>query len=169
MEEKSAYGKRPLWQWIALYVVIAVVVYGVIYIAFIHKQSPNTMQVNSTQPTQAAQITQSTQQAQNSVYKMVQTGSIGTIMTDVKGMTLYTYAKDTAGVSNCTGQCLANWPAYTAPAQTGNFPANVSVIKRSDGTLQYAWKGMPLYYFVKDSVQGDAKGNGVGGVWSVIQ
>lgn len=94
---------------------------------------------------------------------------VGMVMTDTKGMTLYTYAKDTPGMSNCTGQCLSNWPAYTAKSQTGNFPANISVIKRPDGTLQYAWKNKPLYYYFKDKDSGDAYGNGIGGVWSVVK
>jgi hypothetical protein len=31
------YGKRPLWQWILLYVIIAIIVYGLIYYLFIYK------------------------------------------------------------------------------------------------------------------------------------
>ena len=34
---KSGYGKRPVWQWVVIYLVIAIVVYGIIYFAFIHK------------------------------------------------------------------------------------------------------------------------------------
>jgi len=30
-EERSDYGKRPLWQWITLYIVVAVVAYGLVY------------------------------------------------------------------------------------------------------------------------------------------
>jgi len=30
-EQTAGYGKRPLWQWILLYVVIAAVVYGAFY------------------------------------------------------------------------------------------------------------------------------------------
>jgi hypothetical protein len=39
-EEKSGYGygKRPLWQWILLYVVIGAVVYGAIYYFFLAKK-----------------------------------------------------------------------------------------------------------------------------------
>ncbi len=31
---KKGYGKRPVWQWIVLYVVIAIIVYGIIYLIF---------------------------------------------------------------------------------------------------------------------------------------
>jgi len=69
-----------------------------------------------------------TQQVQNGVYKMMSKDKLGMVMTDLKGMTVYTFAKDTTSVSSCVGGCLQAWPAYTAPSQTGNFPANISVI-----------------------------------------
>jgi predicted lipoprotein with Yx(FWY)xxD motif len=170
-QEKSGYGKRPMWQWIVLYLVVAVIVYGAIYYFVLHKQNPysgtNGSQGYMMQKTQQVKPTQATQ---NGVYKMMNKEKLGMVMTDPKGMTLYTFANDTTGVSNCgAGKCLTNWPPYTAQSQTGTLPANISVIKRSDGTLQYAWKGMPLYYFTKDKDSGDAYGNGVGGVWSVVK
>ena len=166
-ENKSAYGKRPLWQWILLYVVIGGLVYAGIYFAFLHKG--NNQYSYSNKSTSATKPTSQPTQAQNGVYKMMSKDKLGVVMTDLKGMTLYTFAKDTTGVSNCTGKCLTNWPAYVAPSKTGTFPANISVITRPDDTLQYAWEGMPLYYFVKDGDSGDTYGNGVGGVWSVIK
>lgn len=166
-EVKSAYSKRPLWQWILLYVVIGGLIYAGIYFAFLHKGNSSYSYNNST--SSAAKPTNQPTQIQNSVYKMMSKDKLGMVMTDLKGMTLYTYAKDTPGVSNCTGKCLANWPPYIAPSQTDNVPENISVIKRPDGTLQYAWKDMPLYYYVKDGDSGDAYGNGIGNVWSVIK
>lgn len=105
----------------------------------------------------------------NTVYQTTTSPTLGSYFSDLKGMTLYTFAKDTAGVSTCTGQCLVTWPAYVAPSATGNFPTGITVITRSDSTLQYAWKGMPLYYFSGDKAAGDTKGQGVGGVWSVAK
>ncbi len=87
-------------------------------------------------------------------------------MTDFAGMTLYTYAKDTNGVSNCTGGCLQAWPAYSSKATAqGSFPDGITVITRSDddGSKQFAWRGMPLYYFASDKNPGDITGNGVDG------
>jgi predicted lipoprotein with Yx(FWY)xxD motif len=99
---------------------------------------------------------------QNSVYKMM-SNSKGSYLTDEKGMTLYTYSKDTTGVSNCSGKCIANWPAYGPTTQPTGLPTDVTVITRLDKSLQYAWKGMPLYYFVSDTKAGDVTGDGVGG------
>jgi len=168
-EEKSGYGKRPVWQWIVVYLVIAVVLYGAIYYIFMHKQNPYSAS-KSAMYQQSQSMQKPTQAMQNSVYKMMNKDKLGVVMTDPKGMTLYVFAKDTTGVSNCAaGKCLTNWPPYTAQSETGTFPANITVIKRSDGTLQYAWKGKPLYYFIKDKDSGDAYGDGVGGVWSVVK
>lgn len=33
-EEKTGYGKRPLWQWIVLYMVVGGVLYGLVYYVF---------------------------------------------------------------------------------------------------------------------------------------
>jgi len=167
IEGKSAYGKRPLWQWVALYVVVGGIIYAIIYFAFLHKGN-NSYSYNNNHAGSAKTTTQISQ-TQNGVYKMMSKDKLGMVMTDPKGMTLYTFAKDTSGVSNCTGKCLTAWPAYVAPSQTSNVPANISLVKRPDGTFQYAWKGMPLYYYAKDGDSGDAYGNGIGGVWSVIK
>lgn len=100
--------------------------------------------------------------------------TLGTYLTDNNGRTLYTYTADTANTSNCTGGCAAIWPPY-GPPSSGNgivnlpmLPANVGVIQRSDGTSQFTWKGMPLYYYAKDTASGATNGQGVGGSWFVV-
>lgn len=123
----------------------------------------------TTVTTPVEKVSPTSELTMNSVYKSMSKGKLGNVMTDMKGITLYTYAKDASGASNCSGTCLKNWPAYEAKSETGNFPENISVIKRSDGTLQYTWKGMPLYYYIKDKDSGDAYGDGVGSVWAVIK
>jgi predicted lipoprotein with Yx(FWY)xxD motif len=105
----------------------------------------------------------------NTVYQSANDPKLGAIMTDSKGMTLYTFDKDTTGVSNCSGQCEVNWPVYAPTgADSGTLPENITVITRADGTKQYAWKGMPLYYYIKDTKAGDTTGDGVGGTWHVV-
>jgi predicted lipoprotein with Yx(FWY)xxD motif len=90
--------------------------------------------------------------------------SMGGMLTDAKGMTLYTFDKDAAGKSNCNGQCLVNWPALTADANAKPM-GDWTVITRDDGTKQWALKGKPLYTFVQDKKAGDMAGEGKGGVW----
>jgi predicted lipoprotein with Yx(FWY)xxD motif len=82
-------------------------------------------------------------------------------------VTVYTFAKDTPNQSNCDPYCASIWPPYRpAPGETprGDF----TIIKRADGSPQWAYKGMPLYTYVKDTKTGDKTGDGVNGVWSVV-
>lgn len=90
----------------------------------------------------------------------------GGVLVDSKGMTVYTFDKDTAGKSNCTGQCTENWP----PVEAGNAPlaAPWSAVTRDDGTRQLAYKGKPLYTFMKDKKPGDKEGNNVKNMWHVV-
>jgi predicted lipoprotein with Yx(FWY)xxD motif len=91
------------------------------------------------------------------------------------GLTLYFFAKDATGASNCSGQCLENWPALTVPADLqpsaadGITGAVGSFTRADDGTHQLTYNGRPLYFFAGDSLPGDAHGDGVGGVWSIAR
>ena len=84
------------------------------------------------------------------------------------GMTLYTFDKDTSGVSNCTDKCAANWPPLLVEEDEA-VAAPYSIVERSDGSYQLAKDGMPLYYWVKDGKPGDSTGDGVGDVWHVAR
>jgi predicted lipoprotein with Yx(FWY)xxD motif len=83
-----------------------------------------------------------------------------------KGMTLYTYDKDApnSGKSVCNDKCATNWPPLKASA-SAKADGAWTVVTRDDGTKQWAYKGQPLYYWVKDKAAGDKTGDGVGGVW----
>ncbi len=96
----------------------------------------------------------------------VATGQVAdqTFLMDANKMTLYTFDKDEAGKSNCYDQCAVNWPPLTAAAGT-DLPRNYSLIQRDDGTMQVAYKGQPLYLWIKDKQPGDMTGDGVKGVW----
>lgn len=86
------------------------------------------------------------------------------ILTDAKGMTLYTFDKDAKGMSNCNGGCAVNWPPLMAKKK-GMGKGDLSVIVRKDGSLQWAYKGKPLYTWINDTKTGQMTGNGVNGVW----
>jgi predicted lipoprotein with Yx(FWY)xxD motif len=89
------------------------------------------------------------------------------ILTDAKGMVLYTFAKDTPGQSACAGQCAANWPPLVAAADA-EPSGDWTIITRADGTRQWAHQGRPLYAFVKDAKPGERSGDGLaGGAWKV--
>ncbi|MEQ1682222.1 MAG: hypothetical protein ABL916_01135 [Burkholderiaceae bacterium] len=88
------------------------------------------------------------------------------VLVGPNGMTLYTFDKDMAGSgkSVCNGPCATNWPplmATDADKASGDF----SVLTRDDGKKQWAVKGKPLYFWVKDLKAGDKTGDGVLTVW----
>ena len=89
------------------------------------------------------------------------------MMVDHKGMTLYTFDKDSGGKSMCNDECAKNWPPMMAPAGA-KAEGKWSVIKRDDGTSQYAYDGKPLYTFVKDKKPGDMVGDNMKDVWHVM-
>lgn len=86
------------------------------------------------------------------------------VLTTAAGMTLYTYDSDSAGKSACNGPCAANWPPLLV--QEGEKASgDYSIITRDDGSKQWAYKGKPLYQWVKDQKPGDKTGDGMKNVW----
>jgi predicted lipoprotein with Yx(FWY)xxD motif len=86
------------------------------------------------------------------------------------GMTLYTFDRDAAGSgkSTCNGPCATNWPPLMA-ADTAKPIGAYTIVVRDDGKKQWAYKGWPLYYWVKDTKAGDKTGDGVNNVWKVAR
>jgi predicted lipoprotein with Yx(FWY)xxD motif len=101
--------------------------------------------------------------------------SLGKILVNSQGRTLYLFQKDSGTTSECTGACAANWPPLRAnsPPRIGGG-ANASLVAstmRSDGGRQITYNNHPLYTFVKDSKAGDTNGEGLtafGGTWYAI-
>jgi predicted lipoprotein with Yx(FWY)xxD motif len=93
----------------------------------------------------------------------------GAVLTDAKGMTLYTFDKDSEGKSACNGPCATNWPVLKAEA-SDKADGGYSIITRDDGSKQWAYKGKPLYTFAKDQKAGDIMGDGfLNGAWHLAQ
>ncbi len=86
------------------------------------------------------------------------------------GRTLYIFAKDVAGSgkSSCVDACAANWPPLGVTA-TAVPLGDYTIITRADGSRQWAFKGLPLYYYAKDAKPGDRLGDGVGGNWHLAK
>ncbi|HEX8530188.1 MAG TPA: hypothetical protein VF646_09195 [Cytophagales bacterium] len=104
--------------------------------------------------------------------KLSNNATLGNVLTDKDGKTLYFFTKDADGTSACTGGCLAAWPIFyekeIAPAQ-GLNAADFGVITRADGAKQTTYKGLPLYRFANDAAAGEVKGEGSGTVWFVAK
>lgn len=100
---------------------------------------------------------------------LTRTAARGAYMTDFAGMTLYTYDRDTNGVSACDATCATTWRPYTSGATAqGVMPHNITVITREDGSQQFAWMGKPLYYYTGDQHEGDTTGDNKDGAWHVV-
>ncbi|HEX2537303.1 MAG TPA: hypothetical protein VHL13_03380 [Pseudolabrys sp.] len=83
----------------------------------------------------------------------------GKVLTDGKGMTLYTFDKDAGGKSACNGPCATNWPPLMAAADA-KPASDYTIIVRDDGSKQWAHKGKPLYTWKNDKKAGDITGDG---------
>jgi predicted lipoprotein with Yx(FWY)xxD motif len=92
------------------------------------------------------------------------------MLTNTAGMTLYTFDNDPAGggKSVCNGPCAANWPPVMAAADA-KPSGDYTIVTRDDGAKQWAYKGKPLYLWVKDQKPGDKTGDGFNKVWHVAK
>jgi predicted lipoprotein with Yx(FWY)xxD motif len=100
---------------------------------------------------------------------------IGRILVDSKGITLYDFVTDKAGVSGCYGACAALWPPLITKGKPHAGPgvraSLLGTTKRKDGKLEVTYNHHPLYYFVTDRKPGQTTGQGVnqfGGPWWVL-
>jgi predicted lipoprotein with Yx(FWY)xxD motif len=95
---------------------------------------------------------------------------VGKYLAGEDGKTLYVFKKDTANTSNCTAGCAQTWPPFTlddgekVKAGAG-VTGKLTTFARSDGKMQVAYNGAPLYYFASDAKAGDIMGQGIGNVW----
>jgi len=87
------------------------------------------------------------------------------VLTDSKGNTVYTYDLDQGMTSKCYNTCARTWPPVQNLGQNG---PDVSKTVRTDGRDQSTFQGRPLYYYVGDSAPGDRNGDGLDGIWHVI-
>jgi predicted lipoprotein with Yx(FWY)xxD motif len=102
--------------------------------------------------------------------------SLGTILVDAKGRTLYLFEKDKNAKSACTGACAKAWPPLLTkgkPKAAGSARASrLGTTKRSDGTTQVTYNRHPLYGFIADQNKpGSTKGEGskaFGAEWYVL-
>ena len=98
--------------------------------------------------------------------------TLGQILVDATGNTLYAFTNDIAAQSTCTGTCADAWPPVIVdPSWTvapGLDSGVFSTIIRIDGTEQLMAGKYPLYRFSGDARPGDVNGRGSGGVWFVV-
>jgi predicted lipoprotein with Yx(FWY)xxD motif len=97
---------------------------------------------------------------------------LGTILVDQDGKTLYLFEADSTNKSNCSGGCLALWPAVMASGSaTAGNGVSAGMIGTATGSSQVTYAGHPLYWFSGDTAAGDTNGEGLtdfGGAWYAV-
>lgn len=101
--------------------------------------------------------------------------SLGRILVDAQGRTLYLFEKDKGRRSSCYGQCAKFWPPLLTSgkpsAAVGARPSLLGTTRRSNGAKQVTYAGHPLYRFTQDTKSGQTRGEGLkffGGSWYVL-
>jgi predicted lipoprotein with Yx(FWY)xxD motif len=90
------------------------------------------------------------------------------MLVNAKGMTLYTFDRDTAGKSVCNGDCAVKWPPLLAGA-ADQPQGDYTIVTRADGKRQWAVKGKPLYTWPEDQDPGDKYGDNYNKVWHIVK
>jgi predicted lipoprotein with Yx(FWY)xxD motif len=101
--------------------------------------------------------------------------SLGKVLVDEKGRTLYLFEADKGDMSNCSSACLSIWPALSSAgkpqAHGGVLAAKIGTIAGSAGKQQVTYNGHPLYYYAGDQKPGEINGQGLnqfGAAWYVL-
>jgi D-xylose transport system substrate-binding protein len=107
---------------------------------------------------------------QMATVEMSKNATLGEILTDSQGMTLYVFNNDKPGESTCYDACAKLWPPLLVakgeqPMLAQGVSGELGVIERTDGTYQVTHDNMPLYYFAQDTKPGDIKGEGYNDLW----
>ena len=116
----------------------------------------------------------STSQSQGAVIT-VGTSSLGPMIVDSRGLTLYLFEADTGSTSTCSSACAQTWPPLVtkgAPrAGNGAFASVLGTTARTDATMQVTYAGHPVYFYAADTKPGDTTGEGVnsfGAGWDML-
>ncbi|MEK7603552.1 MAG: hypothetical protein AAB461_00320 [Patescibacteria group bacterium] len=115
----------------------------------------------------------STEISSTAVVKSMIHSSLGNYLTDGMGNTLYVYGKDEPFKSSCEDDCAQKWVPYYANFEEFRpsddlLEKRINLIRRTDGSHQYAYGEKPLYYYYQDGQSGDINGNNINELWSII-
>jgi predicted lipoprotein with Yx(FWY)xxD motif len=126
----------------------------------------------TTSATEAPSVAPAASQPATGLTIALASTSLGSILVDGTGRTLYVFTPDTGGTPTCYDTCASNWPPLTSDAAPtvgdGLAAADFGSTKRTDGSTQITFHGHPLYYFAGDTQAGDTNGEGLNGKWFVV-
>jgi predicted lipoprotein with Yx(FWY)xxD motif len=126
-------------------------------------------------PASAASTPPKAAGGQTATIGVADAGSLGKVLVDSSGRTLYLFQKDSGTTSACTGPCAVAWPPLRASGKpavgAGLSASRIGKTPRSDGKAQITYNGHPLYRFQGDKKPGDTNGQGIsafGGGWFAL-
>jgi predicted lipoprotein with Yx(FWY)xxD motif len=98
--------------------------------------------------------------------------SLGKVLVDSKGFSVYTFTSDSMNKSTCDAACLHFWPAVSpSNAKAAGVMGKLGQTKDTSGSPIATVNGMPLYTYSGDHNPGDVLGqnsNKFGGHWYVV-
>ncbi|GAB3651386.1 COG4315 family predicted lipoprotein [Glycomyces tarimensis] len=98
--------------------------------------------------------------------------SLGPVLADADGMTLYLFTADEGGTPTCYDDCAAAWPPLLTDGEVAvgeDLDESLAgSVAREDGTMQVTYNSHPLYYWAADTEPGDVDGQGVNDLWYVV-
>ena len=106
---------------------------------------------------------------------MIAKSDQGNYLADENCRTLYRFKNDKPLESTCYDTCVETWPPYYVGSKDPDLKSlsrepekRLNIIKRKDGTYQYAYENTPLYFYAEDRNPGDTKGNGKNSLWFLV-
>lgn len=92
---------------------------------------------------------------------------LGQVLAAPDGKILYLFTKDQGTTTACTGGCVGTWPALKATGTPVAGPGlDASKLTAANG--QVAYNGHLLYFFAGDTSPGQTNGQGIAGIWYVV-
>ncbi|MGX1676095.1 COG4315 family predicted lipoprotein [Streptomyces sp. NPDC055400] len=96
---------------------------------------------------------------------------LGTVLVDGGGRTLYLFTGDgkNRNSMDCDAACLILWPPMEGKPKAGKgADAGLIGTTHAGKRTQATYAGHPLYYYAGDRAANDVNGQGVDGIWFVL-
>jgi predicted lipoprotein with Yx(FWY)xxD motif len=136
--------------------------------------SKTTAGSNSTSTSNETSTTAATSNTATGPVRTATNATLGKVLVDEQGKTLYVFDPDQGGTIACGAGCTTAWPPLllqngASLPTSGALSGDLTTVTRPEGGQQVAYKGRPLYRFANDAQPGDAKGDGLGNVWHAVK
>lgn len=142
-----------------------------------NNQADQNVQDEEVEDAESSEVTPQEQRREGTsvTLKVESTEEFGEYLVDSQGRSLYLFKADSEEESTCYDACAKAWPPLTTTgkpkAGEGVNDELISTFERKNGTMQIAYNGWPLYYYIKDEGKGQRTGQdveGFGAEWYLV-